>query len=290
MSDGDLRSHHDPDLFRAAVRFTAAETGFVPRLIEKDYFCTLLLQELASAGDELAFRGGTCLAKVHAGFYRLSEDLDFLISVEPLATRAARSALAAPWKTVIAGLAARLDALRVIAPLTGANDSTQYAAAVGYASLLGEAEESIKIEVSLREPILEPIESGEVRTLLLDPVSGEPLVPVCAVPCLSRAEVMAEKLRAALSRREVAIRDFFDIDYGVRRFGLRVEAPELVALLRAKLAVPGNEAVNLSEARHSDLGRQLQAQLRPVLRPRDFEEFDLERAWATVAAAARALE
>jgi hypothetical protein len=38
-----INAHEDVALFREAVQFTAAEIGFVPRLIEKDYFCTVLL-------------------------------------------------------------------------------------------------------------------------------------------------------------------------------------------------------------------------------------------------------
>ena len=64
--------HEDPDMFREAVNFTAAETTFLPRLIEKDYFCTLLLRYLSASDGSLVFKGGTCLAKVYAGFYRLS--------------------------------------------------------------------------------------------------------------------------------------------------------------------------------------------------------------------------
>jgi len=62
-------------MFLEAVNFTTAQTGFSPRLIEKDYFCTVLLQYLATSGV-LVFKGGTCMAKVHAEFYRLSEDLE----------------------------------------------------------------------------------------------------------------------------------------------------------------------------------------------------------------------
>ena len=69
----------DPDYFRAAVTFTAQRTAFTPRLVEKDSLCTVLLEYLAATGSRLAFKGGTCLSKVHAGFYRLSEDLDFVI-------------------------------------------------------------------------------------------------------------------------------------------------------------------------------------------------------------------
>jgi len=88
-----IQAHEDPVLFREAVNFTAAQTRYLPRLIEKDYFCTLLLHYLAAADKALVFKGGTCLAKVHADFYRLSEDLDFVISTPVDATRTMRSAL-----------------------------------------------------------------------------------------------------------------------------------------------------------------------------------------------------
>jgi len=70
-----IQGHEDRAMFLEAVNFTTAQTGFSPRLIEKDYFCTVLLQYLATSGV-LVFKGGTCMAKVHAEFYRLSEDLE----------------------------------------------------------------------------------------------------------------------------------------------------------------------------------------------------------------------
>ncbi len=82
--------HEDTDLFPESLRYTAARTGFVARLIEKDYFCTLLLAHLAAADPRLVFKGATCLAKAHAGFYRLSEDLDFAISLSVTASRKER--------------------------------------------------------------------------------------------------------------------------------------------------------------------------------------------------------
>jgi predicted nucleotidyltransferase component of viral defense system len=87
------RWHEDPVLFRAAVGFTAATTGLPARLVEKDYFCTVVLACLAGV-EGLVFKGGTCLAKVYADFYRLSEDLDFVISTPVSTTRGQRSASA----------------------------------------------------------------------------------------------------------------------------------------------------------------------------------------------------
>ncbi len=272
-----IRVHEDRDMFLEAVNFTAAETGFSARLVEKDYFCTVLLQYLTKAGT-LVFKGGTCLAKVHAEFYRLSEDLDFVIPTPCDAARAARSEQAASVKKVIAELPKRLEVFHVIEPLAGANRSTQYVAILGYESLFGQQQDTIKIEIGLREPLLTPVFGGVARTALLDPVSGRSMIPRIALPCISKAEAFAEKFRAALSRREVAIRDFYDLDYAVQRLDLRPQDPVLIDLVRQKLAVPGNDPTDVSPIRLIVLRQQLEPQLKPVLRNKDFAEFDLERA------------
>ena len=284
-----IRLHEDPVLFREAVNYTAAETGFMARLVEKDYFCSVVLQHLAGASDELTFRGGTCLAKVHAEFYRLSEDLDFVIPTDVDASRGERSRRAAQSKRAVGNVGMHVPGLSVITQPTGANDSMQYNAVLGYESVLGPHEETIKIEVALREHLLEPPINGEVQTLLLNPISDSPMIPPFSLACLSQQEAMAEKLRAALSRRGVAIRDFYDVDYAVRQLNVSVLEPELVALVRRKLAVPGNDPPDVSEVRLAALRPQLESQLKAVLRPSDFAKFDLERAFATVAGVAAAM-
>ncbi|MCB2206646.1 hypothetical protein KQI65_18035 [bacterium] len=46
-----LTFHEDTALFREAIRYTAASTGFGARLIEKDYYCSVLLHALAVNTD-----------------------------------------------------------------------------------------------------------------------------------------------------------------------------------------------------------------------------------------------
>lgn len=281
--------HRDLPLFREAVTFTAAQTTFIPRLIEKDYFCSLVLQYLSEAVPEMFFKGGTCLAKIHLGFYRLSEDLDFGIAMPVDASRTTRRRRVSQVKKAVEMIGDHLDGLRVIAPLAGANDSSQYAAVVGYPSRLSTGEESVSVEVSLREPLLKGTVRGSTSTLLLDPISGAPLAPSFLVSCMSHDEAMAEKLRAALTRREAAIRDFYDIDHAVSRLGLDVRHAGVVGLLRRKLTVPGNAPTNISRSRLESLRAQLESRLRPVLRERDFVEFDLDRAFAIVTEVAAAV-
>jgi len=283
------RVHEDPALFREAIGFTAAETGFLPRLIEKDYFCSLVLDHLAASDGSLVFKGGTCLAKVHAGFYRLSEDLDFVIPTPFSATRSDRRSLSADLKEAVIRLPIVQDIFRLARPLTGANNSTQYTAVIGYSSLINRQEETVRIEVGLREPLLTQTVSGKAQTILLNPISGKPIAPAISAPCISRREAMAEKLRAALTRREAAIRDFYDIDYAVRKLDFHPLEKAVTELVKKKLAVPGNEPVDISPKRLATLRQQLKTELKTVLREKNFKEFDLDRAYRIVTEVAHAV-
>jgi len=278
-----LRLHEDRDRFGEALSFTEAETTFPARLVEKDYYCTVLLEYLSGKAPGLVFKGGTCLAKVHAAFFRLSEDLDFVIPVAAESTRTERRKLISPIKEAFAMLAGALPCFQIQEPLEGANNSTQYVGSVSYRSLATGQQEKIKIEVALRESLLTPPVLAEARTALLNPVTEQAMIAPINLSCLSRTEAFAEKFRAALSRREVAARDFFDLDYAVRKLGLRADDAELIGLVRQKLAVRGNEPVDVSAARLAELRQQVGSQLQPVLRGVDFAEFDVERAFRLVA-------
>ena len=121
-----------------------------------------------------------------------------------------------PSPATLAKLAKRLACFNVVEALRGFNNSTQYIGGLSYKSVVTGQDESIKVEFSIREPILEPVEHLPARTLLVDPFRQVPVVAPVEVPVLSCRETYAEKLRAALTRREPAIRDFYDIDHGVR--------------------------------------------------------------------------
>jgi predicted nucleotidyltransferase component of viral defense system len=87
-----LRFVGSPAGLQAAVEFTAAETGFIPALIEKDYWCSVVLWRLFANGDcPLVFKGGTLLSKAFVTFNRLSEDLDFTLPTDKSVTRGERS-------------------------------------------------------------------------------------------------------------------------------------------------------------------------------------------------------
>ena len=288
--------HEDPDLFRESVLYTARETGFLAELVEKDYFCSLLLNHLYAGEDfGLIFKGGTCLSKIHSDFYRLSEDLDFIIPILPNVSRSVRSKRADPLKEKIKAISANLPIFDVSGGYKGYgykghNDSKQYIAEPQYVSLITSKPEKIKLEVGLREELLLDKLDSEAKTLLTDPFKGKPAVVPFTVASMSLEEAYAEKVRAALTRKEPAIRDLFDIDFAEQKLGLDLRDSKFLELVRAKLAVPDNDPIDVTPSRRDDLGRQLETRLKPVLRSKDFEKFDLDRAFDTIVDLAKLIE
>jgi hypothetical protein len=93
-----------------------------------------------------------------------------------------------------------------------------------------------------------------------------------------------------MSRRDAAIRDYYDVDYAVTRLGVDVLTPDLITLVAAKMNVAGNDPVDVSPERLAALRPQLDTELRAVLRTQDFMSFELDRAFETVGAVAQAVD
>jgi predicted nucleotidyltransferase component of viral defense system len=275
--------HEDRDFFREAILYTANMTGFNPLLVEKDYFCSVLLSFLYSDESSLVFKGGTCLSKVYGEFYRLSEDLDFMISTPSDAPRSFRRKTIEPFKKMVGRVSAVLPFFTLLESLTGRNNSTQYIAQVQYRSSISPIPATIKIEIGLREELLTSPQKSLVKTLLNDPFSRKPAVQEFSVLCMSRQEAYAEKLRAALTRTDLAIRDFYDIDYAVIKMNFKWNEEQFLKFVKKKLAVPGNDPLNITSSRKEILKKQMETELKPILREKDFQQFDLDRAFNLVA-------
>ncbi|MCK5156448.1 MAG: nucleotidyl transferase AbiEii/AbiGii toxin family protein [Spirochaetales bacterium] len=286
-SDGDriLKLHNDPDLFKDALATTEAVSGFNARLIEKDYYCSvvlLFLYRTRTHQPSLIFKGGTCLSKVYGEFYRLSEDLDFVIPMKITSTRSERRRKIKPLKTFFNEISISEPAITIVQELTGHNNSTQYIACIEYASVITGTSEQIKIEIGLREPLLLPENSLSANTLIISGFTGERVVLPFLLTVMDFQEAYAEKCRAALTRRVPAIRDFFDIIQGIEMLNLDLFTPQFVSLVKNKLTIPGNSDIDVSAGRKELLRRQVVTELKPVIRKSDFERFNLDKAFTIV--------
>lgn len=116
----------DPDIFRESLSYSEGATGFTASLIEKDYYCSLILHHIFNQKIKLVFKGGTCLSKVYTDFYRLSEDLDLVIPVSVDTSRNQRRSEIKPIKGIFDKLPAAIPGIAVSKTLRGHNESRQY--------------------------------------------------------------------------------------------------------------------------------------------------------------------
>lgn len=264
------------DLFSAI----AGRTKFRPAIVEKDYYLTLILNSLNEClSDRIVFKGGTLLNKMYLPMRRLSEDIDFSHDgLEDLKTRAKRSRAIEPIRE---GMARFLDALglQIDNPHgEGFNNSTQYIFIAKYYSFVTAKEETIKLEISLRQTPLAGTVENTVSHFFQDPFSGEDLLPRKLIRSLTYDEAVAEKLRAAITRRDVTIRDYYDL-HEIASSGFRFLRKSFVSLFRKKLDEEGyrgdfRRCFGRMAGETEQIRKQVQTDLLPVIRAG--EKFDID--------------
>lgn len=74
--------HNDKENFDIAIKAASRYYNVSPAIIEKDYYVTLVLCELAKRVPELLFKGGTSLSKCHKIIDRFSEDIDITLDAD----------------------------------------------------------------------------------------------------------------------------------------------------------------------------------------------------------------
>jgi len=277
--------HNDRGEFLKILERTSAQTGFPLRLLEKDYYITVVLSKINELSENLIFKGGTCLSKVYYTYYRLSEDLDFTLKFPAGdVTRTMRNNTIKPVKTSIRSFLRSFGMSIENLDKAGHRESTQYIYYLDYDSVVLNKKESIKLEIGLRfNPIL-PIENHKVNHKFIHPFTKELLFDAGSVNCLALKELVAEKLRAAATREVIAGRDFYDLDYLLRE-GFNFKDKELLSLFKKKLEEDGFSSdlekyrVNLgrTDKEIKEMEARTKDELFPVLTIGEQKSFDMQR-------------
>ena len=209
--------HKNRDEFFEILMQTSAQTGFPLLLLEKDYYITLILSDANALSEGLVFKGATCLSKIYFSYYRLSEDIDFsFLMPEGKISRTVRRKLIEPVKDKIKNYAEKLNLEVGKGSGIGHKESTQYIFYLDYESVVVHKKQFIKMEVGLRyNPIL-PVQKHEVTHKFIHPFTGKPLFGCGKINCLALNELVAEKMRAAATRRIIAPRDFYDLGFLIK--------------------------------------------------------------------------
>ena len=271
----------DKDTLKEIISLVAKQYNFRPEIIEKDYYLTLILNNIEShLSKNLVFKGGTLLNKIHLNYHRLSEDLDFTYSgKEEITSRSKRSKAIRPVRESMAGFLKRLELKSEKPEGKGFNNSTQYVFDISYPSFITQKDGSINIEVSLRQtPIDKPV-YNTIKHFYKDPFTGKDLIPTNKILSLSLNEAVAEKLKAAITRRDLAIRDYYDLWY-IAEAKFNFHDKKFLVIFEKKLKDEGCKGdfkrnFGLSGEAIKNLYKQTETDLMPVVRLG--EHFDLDK-------------
>ncbi len=76
--------HKDKDVFQELVTATVSDLGIENFQVEKDYYVSLFLKELAKLESNLSivFKGGTSHSKCYSIIDRFSEDIDLAVQFQ----------------------------------------------------------------------------------------------------------------------------------------------------------------------------------------------------------------
>ena len=266
------------DKLKDIIPAIAGKLKFRPAIIEKDYYLTVILNNIETVlSDKIIFKGGTLLNKIHLNYHRLSEDLDFTYYGK-LTGRSQRSIAIAPIREKMPAFLKALDLSSNNPQGEGFNNSMQYVFKINYQSLITAKKDLIKIEISLRQPPIDRPIHTSIKHFYQDPFTGEDLIPIGKILSLSLKEAVAEKLKASITRKDVVIRDYYDL-WHISETDFNFYDQRFIKIFKQKLAdesYTGDYRQNfgLSPMQLSLLHNQVDTLLLPVIRVG--EEFNLD--------------
>ena len=215
-------------------------------LIEKDLILHQVLLDLSKNKffhDNFAFKGGTCLAKCYLDYFRFSEDIDFTWKDQSVfdgkSQKEVRRYLSAVIDSVgeifeeiakVRGLDFRcLKDNRNYVELTGGDKTCTFK--VWYQSEVLGRKSFLKVQMNFVEKICYPFKSAELKSIisgnqeelgLLFPEYQEYIQKI-AFHVYDHKEILAEKIRAILTRQGIKARDFLDVYLIVKTFSVSLD-------------------------------------------------------------------
>ncbi len=177
----------------AKLRNIAGEKGYNLIFLEKDYFITALLFQLKDV-EGLYFKGGTALNKIFLRHRRLSEDIDFT------------STLPVTEAKKIIEQAVGLDKVH-FRKIEQENERAGFVRIYVYYNSYFGKDARLAIDVNSRATLHLPPERKPVKNFY---------GIAFTVPTLNIEELLAEKVRAAITRNQP--RDYFDLYFILKKY------------------------------------------------------------------------
>jgi predicted nucleotidyltransferase component of viral defense system len=235
--------------------------------IQKDYVISWILWGISQNDflkENMVFKGGTCLKKIHFDDYRFSEDMDFTLLNDEVSNDEIIENFNATFKEV-------LQASRI--PLSIADgsfdihkDSGSIKFKIDYEGPHGK--DSIKVDITRGEKMVFDVENRKVFNQYSDLEEEDEII----IKSYSLNEVLVEKMAALMGR--TIPRDLYDFDYLLEEEGLKLEDVFIEFMLKAenKSHDPKNLLAKVS-AKEATFKRDWETSLSNQMKKEDLPEF-----------------
>lgn len=227
--------------------------------LEKDFYLTAILNQIALLDKWYIFKWWTCLNKCHLGYYRLSEDLDFSLIVGD-ANRTQRSIRIQDFFDDITTIC---NNLWLVCIDQRKRDTNHFGGMIWqYTSVITQTQQSVIFDIKTYNTFACDTVLLPIQDIYTDPLLNTEIFPKNPIRCMSLDESLAEKMRAALTRTTPAIRDFYDIWYARQQW---FDFTTIRDLIKLKVAEVDNIITIWSPDAYQSLLRQVDTDLRPVV-------------------------
>ncbi len=237
-----MKLHLYKDDFAFLIRRAAEHSGISADIIEKDYYVTLMLEELAGKQDTVKayFKGGTCLYKIYAPMQRFSEDIDLTVCVKGISNSQAKKMLEHSSK--------KFDSLKLDTENSvNENHKGSITQMYQYDSCFDvpvdplQRYEKVKVEAT-SFTISEPTEKNWIHPLLVDALPGDIVESVkdeyglhdFQIENISLERIFCDKLLAA--EFYVQREEYFDVAKHMYDIATMIEMPRVQAMLKNEAA------------------------------------------------------
>lgn len=200
----------------AEIDKIAVDKGVRAKQIEKDYVISWILWGIARndfLNNNLVFKGGTCLKKMHIEDYRYSEDMDFTLRDDSVTDDDILTSFQAIFEKI-------LEESKIVVEIIGNSIDNHVASGslkfrLKYIATHGSDE--IKVDVTRGETIIFEVD----HRILLNSYSDLEDEDETQIYCYSTKEVLIEKITALMGR--TIPRDLFDFNYLIEEEGLELK-------------------------------------------------------------------
>ncbi len=246
---------------------TAKSEGFDIYRMEKDFYLTVFLILISRKYPDLVFKWWTCLNKIYYDYYRLSEDLDFVHIAD--VWRNQKKKILESYKKSFSQLFWDLW-FTLSQRRTKHNEDQQWIFNFEYKSIIDGSVDKIKVDIRIEKQLLKPTLQKNIIAIYQDPISEQAFFQDHTIQVMNLDEIFAEKIRAALTRTEPAIRDFFDIHYAKQKW---FDFESIKDLITQKLVEIDYKYI--IDDIEEELKKQVKTELEPVLKLETDFDFNL---------------